>query len=88
MNKKEFKKKCKQEKTTSYKLMLSGGIVSTIGFILAVVSFLMMNEFTLQIVGAVIGGIIAFIGMILDLTGEIILAKNYKEYNIEGKDKQ
>ena len=29
MNKKEFKKKCKQEKTTSYKLMLSGGIVST-----------------------------------------------------------
>lgn len=81
MNKKEFKKKCKQEKTTSYKLMLSGGIVSTIGFILVVVSFLMMNEFTLQIVGAVIGGIIAFIGMILDLTGEIILAKNYKEYN-------
>ena len=61
--------------------MLSGGIVSTIGFILVVVSFLMMNEFTLQIVGAVIGGIIAFIGMILDLTGEIILAKNYKEYN-------
>ena len=81
MNKKEFKKKCKQEKTTSYKLMLSGGIVSTIGFILVVVSFLMMNEFTLQIVGFVIGGIIAFIGMILDLTGEIILAKNYKEYN-------
>lgn len=81
MNKKEFKKKCKQEKTTSYKLMLSGGIVSTIGFILVVVSFLMMNEFTLQIVGAVMGGIIAFIGMILDLTGEIILAKNYKEYN-------
>lgn len=81
MNKKEFKKKCKQEKTTSYKLMLSGGIVSTIGFILVVVSFLMMNEFTLQIVGAVIGGIIAFIGMILDLTGEIILAKNYKKYN-------
>ena len=81
MNKKEFKKKCKQEKTISYKLMLSGGIVSTIGFILVVVSFLMMNEFTLQIVGTVIGGIIAFIGMILDLTGEIILAKNYKEYN-------
>ena len=81
MNKREFKKKCKQEKSTSYKLMLSGGIVSTIGFILVVVSFLMMNEFTLQIVGAVMGGIIAFIGMILDLTGEIILAKNYKEYN-------
>lgn len=35
MNKKEFKKKCKQEKTTSYRLMLSGGIVSTIGLIQA-----------------------------------------------------
>ncbi len=81
MNKKEFKKKCKNEKTASYKLMLSGGIVSIIGLIFVIVSFLIINKFTQQIVGAVIGGIIAFIGMILDLTGEIILAKNYKEYN-------
>lgn len=81
MNKKEFKKKCKQEKTTSYKLMLSGGIVSTIGLIVVILSFLIIKEFMPQIVGLVIGGMIAFIGMILDLTGEIILAKNYKEYN-------
>ncbi len=81
MNKKEFKKKCKQEKTTSYKLMLSGGILSTIGLIIVLFSFLIIKEFTLQILGFVIGGVIAFIGMILDLTGEIILAKNYKEYN-------
>ncbi len=77
MNKKEFKKKCKQEKTTSYKLMLSGGIVSTIGLIVVLLSFVIIKEFMPQIVGFVIGGIIAFIGMILDLTGEIILAKNY-----------
>jgi len=81
MNKKEFKKKCKQEKTTSYKLMLSGGIGSTIGLIIVLLSFLIIKEFIPQIVGFVIGGIIAFIGMILDLTGELILAKNYKEYN-------
>lgn len=81
MNKKEFKKKCKQEKTTSYKLMLSGGIISTIGLVVVILSFLIIKEFTPQIVGFIIGGIIAFIGMILDLIGEIILAKNYKEYN-------
>ncbi len=81
MDKKEFKKKCKQEKATSYKLMLSGGIVSIIGFIVILLSFLMIKEFMPQIVGFAIGGIIAFIGMILDLSGEINLAKNYKEYN-------
>lgn len=83
MNKKEFKKKCKKEKTTSYKLMLSGGILSTIGLIIVIVSFLISKEFIPQMVGFVIGGIIAFIGMILDLTGEIIFAKNYKEYNFK-----
>lgn len=81
MNKKEFKKKCKQEKTTSYKLMLLGGIVSTIGLIVVLLSFVIIKEFMPQIVGFVIGGTIAFIGMILDLIGEIILAKNYKKYN-------
>lgn len=81
MNKKEFKKKCKQEKTTSYKLMLSGGIISTIGLVVVILSFLIIKEFTLQIVGFVIGGIIAFVGMMLYLIGEIILAKNYKRYN-------
>lgn len=58
---------CKQEKTTSYKLMLSGGIISTIGLIVLIMSFLVIKEFTPQIVGFVIGGIIAFIGMILYL---------------------
>ncbi len=81
INKKEFKKKCKQEKTTSYKLMLSGEIVSTIGLIAVILSFFIIKEFIPQVVGFVAGGIISFIGMTLDLIGEIILAKNYKEYN-------
>lgn len=39
MTKKEFKKKCKQEKTVSYKLMLSGGAVSTIGLIVVMLQW-------------------------------------------------
>ena len=81
MNKKEFKKKCKQEKTTNYKLMLSGGVISIIGLIVVLLPLFIIKDFISQIVLLVIGGIIAFIGMILDLTGEIVLAKNYKEYN-------
>ena len=61
--------------------MLVGGIASTIGLIIVISSFLIIKGFIPQIVGSVVDGIIAFIGMILDLTGEIILAKNYKEYN-------
>ena len=44
MNKKEFKKKCKNEKTASYKLMLSGGIVSIIGLIFIILFFCMTNK--------------------------------------------
>ena len=82
MNKKEFKKKCKQEKTASYQLMRLGGILSIIGLIIVMLSFLIMKEYIPQIVGLVIGGIIGLIGMILDLIGEITLTKKYKEYNL------
>ena len=81
MTKKEYKKKCKQEKTTSYKLMLSGAIVSSIGLIIIALSFFIIKEYMPQIIGFVVGGITAFIGMMLDLVGEIILSKNYKTYN-------
>lgn len=81
MTKKEFKKKCKEEKTTSYKLMLFGGIISIVALIIALVTFFIIEEFYLQIVSFVTAGIFAVIGIILDLAGEIILAKNYKEYN-------
>jgi len=63
MNKKEFKKKCKQEKTTSYKLMLSGGVISIIGLIVVLLPLFIIKDFIPKIVLFVIGGIIAFIGM-------------------------
>lgn len=74
-------------KTSSYRLMLSGGIVSTIGIIIILLTFITIKEFTPQIIGFIIGGIISFIGMILNLTGEIILAKNYKKITKKVDDK-
>ncbi len=61
--------------------MLFGEIISIVALIIALVTFFIIEEFYLQIVSFVIAGIFAVIGIILDLAGEIILAKNYKEYN-------
>ncbi len=80
MTKKEFKKKCKEEKSASYKLMLLGDILAIIGAILVAITMFLINEFNMQICGYVLGGISAFIGMILDIAGEINLSKEYKEY--------
>ncbi len=81
MTKKEFKKKCKEEKKESYKLMLSGEILSVIGFIIVVFTMLFIKQFEMSIIGYIVGGIIAFIGMVLDLFGEVKLSKEYKELN-------
>ncbi len=80
MTKREFKKKCKEEKTTSYKLMLLGGVFATIGFIIVIVTMLFIKTFETSIIGFVLGGVIAFIGMILDLIGEVMVAKQFREY--------
>ncbi len=82
MTKKEFKKKCKEEKKRSYKLMLYGGVSATIGFIIVVATMLFIKTFETSIIGfVVLGGVIAFIGMILDIIGEVMLSKEFKEYN-------
>jgi len=80
MKKKEFKKKCKEEKTTSYKLMLFGEGFAIIGFVVVIVTMLFIKTFTTQIVGFVIGGILALVGIILDFIGEVMLSKKFKEY--------
>ncbi len=81
MTKKEFKKKCREEKATSYKLMLFGGIIATIGFVIVIATMLFIKTFDTSIIGFVLGGAIAFIGMLLDFIGEVMLAKKFKEYN-------
>lgn len=82
MTKKEFKKKCKEEKLTSYRLSLYGAITVIIGAII-VFGTLFFGEtlsISTQIFNYIIGGIVAFIGMIIDLIGEIKFSKAYKEY--------
>lgn len=80
MTKKEFKKKCKEEKTLCYKLMLYGEILSVIGFIIVFVTILLIKKFEIEIAGCIVGGIISFIGMVLDLFGEWMLGKKYKDF--------
>ncbi len=79
MTKKEFRKKCRKEKTKSYKLMVCGGIVSVIGLIIAGIAWMFLDEFKIVITCNIIAIIIASIGMTLDLSGEYILAKEYKK---------
>lgn len=83
MTKKEFKKKCRKDKTGSYKLMLYGGIISVIACIIIVITFAFIKTSPNQIIGYVIAGVVAFVGMLLDLIGEVITNKNYKK--ITGK---
>lgn len=78
MTKKEFKKKCKEEKTMSYKLMMLGNLFAVIGFIIVVMTFAMAKTFNSQIICFISGGTIAFIGMILDIIGEIKISKEFK----------
>jgi len=77
MTKKKFKQKCKAEKAMSYQLMLSGGIVSVIGFIIVVGTMLLTDA---SVIGYLLGGVIAVIGIALDLTGEAMLSKEFKKY--------
>ncbi len=86
MTKKEFKKKCKENKTTSYKLMLCGGVSSTIGFIIVVVTMIFSKTFNTSIIGFILGGIVAIVGIILDLIGEVMLAKEYKNISNNSKN--
>lgn len=81
MTKKEFKKKCKKEKTLSYKLMISGEIISTIGLILVIITLFFVKTFAFQIIGFALSGTLACVGMTLDIIGEIILSKEFKRLN-------
>lgn len=93
MTKKEFKKKCKAEKTKSYRASLMGAALACIGFVIVFAVLLLdqqmhIFQYPLQIVGYVIGAIFAIIGMVYDILGEITFNKEYKEYlNSNSKQK-
>lgn len=85
MTKKEFKKKCKAEKTKSYQYTLAGGTLVMAGFIVAMVVMLLdqhmhLIQFPVQIIFYVMSGTTAIVGMVYDILGEITFNKEYKEY--------
>lgn len=67
MTKKEFRKKCREEKTQSYKLTLAGTIVALLGLIVVIAVLLFIKTFSSQITGFVIGIVLALVGMGLDI---------------------
>lgn len=80
MTKKEFKKKCKEEKALCSKLMLSGGICAVLGLVIVMATMFLVEGFLPQITGYIIGAVVAVVGMALDIAGEVMLAKAYKAY--------
>lgn len=79
MTKKEFKKKCKSEKTKSYKFTVIGTILASIGLLFAVGTIIFFPELSIQLViGDSLAIIFAVTGMALDITGEVMMSKEYK----------
>lgn len=82
--KKEFKKKCKQEKRDNYKLSLIGTILSLLGFCIVFVTLFLDTKgifiYPFQILCYVLGAIFGMVGVALDLIGEITFSKQFKEY--------
>lgn len=78
MTKNEFKQKCKEEKAPCWKLMQWGGTAAIIGLLIVLLTYFFIDAPSVQIAGFAVGGVLALTGIILDLIGEIIVAKNYK----------
>ena len=85
MTKRDFKKKTKPKKAKSYCFTYMGKIYIIIGFIFVFGTSTFdfsMYLFTdlMQIIGYIIGAVMAFIGIGLDVIGEIIFGQEFKAY--------
>ena len=84
MTKKEFKKKCKAEKTKTYKLKRLSSIIACAGFAIAAVTLvigLQSNfENTSVWIGIALAIPVAVIGGVLDVMSDLKINKEYKEY--------
>ena len=80
MTKREFKEKCAQEKTSSYKLILLASILTSLGLIIVLVTFFAIKNLQTQSTVSIIGSLFAISGIILYITGQIKMSKEYKEY--------
>lgn len=80
MTKKEFKKKCKKEKTKSYKYTIWGIILAAVGLIVALASMLfLIDDLPKLLVYNGVAVSLAILGTTFDVYGEIMMSKEYKE---------
>lgn len=80
MTKKEFKKKCEQEKTSSYKLILTASFITSLGLIIVLITLFAIKNFQVQVILSIIGGIFAVTGLIINIIGQIKISKEYQNY--------
>lgn len=81
MSFKEFKNKCKKEKTKTYKMKQLSTILALVGFAVVFVGFYLNNSSAqLNIIPYVIGLPIAIIGAILDVVCDKNMKKEYKAF--------
>ena len=81
MSFKEFKNKCKKEKTKTYKMKQISTILALVGFAVVLVGFYINNSSAqFNIVPYVIGLPIAIVGSVLDVVCDKNMKKEYKEY--------
>ncbi|MFQ9872283.1 MAG: hypothetical protein ACLRVT_04475 [Oscillospiraceae bacterium] len=85
MTKREFKQKCKAQGAGSCKLSLSGTIAALAGAVVAVAALLFAKAFPVQIIGYVVGAVLAAVGIGLDLAGEILLSRAYQAYQQQNR---
>ena len=55
-----------------------GGTAAIIGLLIVLLTYFFIDAVSVQIAGFAVGGVLALTGIILDLIGEIIMAKDYK----------
>ena len=55
-----------------------GGTAAIIGLLIVLLTYFFIDAPSVQIAGFAAGGVLALTGIILDLIGEIIVAKDYK----------
>ncbi len=81
MSFKEFKNKCKKEKTKTYKMKQISTILALVGFAVVLVGFYLNNSSAqLNVVPYVIGLPVAIVGAVLDVISDKNMKKEYKEY--------
>lgn len=88
MSKKEFKNKCKTEKTKTYKLKRLSTILTCVGFAIVALTYViaLKSNFTDMniFIGFFLGVPFAIVGAVLDVISDLKFNKEYKEYKQSG----